>query len=80
MSDKENKKRADLIKIRVSLILDSLIDNSEMGKLDPLILSYFGYLTRDFEFPPNNVYFKFEVSRMKFNKFGALKEMNAKFS
>ena len=34
LSDKENKKRTELIKTRVNTILDSLIDNSEPGKMD----------------------------------------------
>ena len=36
-------------------------------------------MTKNYEFPPNSVYSRYEVNRMEFTNFGNLKNMTPKF-
>ena len=80
LGDKEIKKRAENMKIIVKSILEDMTDAVEPGAAEDFILTIFGYLTKDHEFPINIQYFTFEINRMKFNKFGALKETSPKLA
>ncbi|KAL4476424.1 hypothetical protein ABPG74_010157 [Tetrahymena malaccensis] len=78
LSEKEMKKRVDNLKLRVKALLDGLADNCKEEDIGNIAVQIFGTYTNNFNFPPQQQLYKFEINRLKFTYFGALNDMNAR--
>jgi len=63
----------DLIKSRVKMLLDGLSDNFKPAEMENVIFQYFANTTHEFCYLPKNFLFKFELNRLKFTYFAAIK-------
>ncbi|EAR88136.2 hypothetical protein TTHERM_00016010 (macronuclear) [Tetrahymena thermophila SB210] len=78
LSEKEMRKRVDNLKLRVKALLDGLADNCKEEDIGNIAVQIFGTYINNFNFPPQQQLYKFEINRLKFTYFGALNDMNAR--
>jgi hypothetical protein len=62
IGEKEKLKRLEFLKKQVTSILEGL--NNGALNLDEKVFIFFGYITHDFQFPPKQFFFKFEINRL----------------
>lgn len=47
-----------------------------MSEINPQSIEFLGTIMHNYEFPPQNFLFQFEVNRFEYTSFGALKNMS----
>jgi hypothetical protein len=50
-----------------------MIEYTKESNFDPELLSFLANISQNFQFPPQNFFFPFEINRIEFTAFGALK-------
>ena len=61
----------------IEKIIERMFDFSKESNFNKNLLKFLGDISQNFQFPPTKFYFNFEIMRLKFTKFGAIKDMTA---
>ncbi|CAD8104969.1 unnamed protein product [Paramecium primaurelia] len=75
LSDKEKINRINKVKLFIQKLSIILSENMKESSFKPEFFSFLAQLTQNFQFPPDQYFFNFEVSRLEFNSFGAIKNI-----
>jgi hypothetical protein len=62
--------------IFIDKLIDSMIEFTKESNFDPELLRFLADISQTYQFPPQNFYFNFELMRLPFTAFGALKNMS----
>ncbi|CAD8123897.1 unnamed protein product [Paramecium sonneborni] len=75
LSDKEKTNRINNVKLFIQKLSIIIFENLKESSFNPEFFSFLAQITQNFQFPPDRYFFNFEVSRLEFNSFGAIKNI-----
>ncbi|CAD8122820.1 unnamed protein product [Paramecium sonneborni] len=75
LSDKEKSNRISKVKLFIQKLSIIIFENLKESCFNPEFFSFLAQITQNFQFPPDQYFFNFEVSRLEFNSFGAIKNI-----
>lgn len=76
LSEKEQQARIVKVKFYSEKMVDILCDYVRETNFEKEFVQFLAQITQNFEFPPDKYYFNFEISRLEFTSFAALKNMD----